>query len=56
MGSESGPLFEAARQHFLALVPHAESAVVPGVDHLMQMGDPKAVAAPIAAFLARHPL
>ena len=56
LGGESGPLFEAAQRHFESLVPHAEFARVPGVDHLMQMGDPKRVAAPIADFLARHPL
>jgi pimeloyl-ACP methyl ester carboxylesterase len=56
LGGESGPLFEAAQRHFEALVPNAEFARVPGVDHLMQMGDPKRVAAPIADFLARHPL
>jgi pimeloyl-ACP methyl ester carboxylesterase len=56
LGGASGPLFEAARRHFEALVPHTESVVLPGIDHLMQMGDPKRVAAPIADFLARHPL
>jgi 3-oxoadipate enol-lactonase len=56
IGSESGPLFEAGKQHFQSLVPHTEEAVVPGVNHLMQMRDSKLVAAPIAAFLSRHPL
>jgi pimeloyl-ACP methyl ester carboxylesterase len=56
MGGDSGPLLEAAKQHFQSLVPHTETVVVPGVNHLMQMGDPKGVAAPIASFLSRHPL
>jgi 3-oxoadipate enol-lactonase len=56
IGSESGPLFEAVRRYFLSLIPHAEEAVVPGVDHAMQMQDPKLVAAPIADFLSRHPI
>ncbi len=56
IGGRSGPLFEAARRHFESLVPHTETVEVPGVDHLMQMGDAMGVAAPIADFLARHPL
>ena len=55
-GSESGPRIEAGKQHFRSLIPHTEEAVVPGVDHFMQMQDPKLVAAPIADFLSRHPL
>jgi pimeloyl-ACP methyl ester carboxylesterase len=56
VGGASGPMIDVMKQHFLSLVPHAEKDVVPGVNHLMQMGDPKAVAAAIADFLARHPL
>ncbi len=55
-GSESGPMIEMFKQYFLSMIPHAEEAEVPGVDHAMQMQDPKLVAAPIADFLARHPL
>lgn len=55
-GSESGPLFERPKQLFLSCVPHAESAVLPGLDHLLMMRDPGLVARPIADFLARHPL
>ena len=55
IGSESGPFFEANEQHFRSLVPHAEYAVVPGVNHMMQMQDPKGVAAPLADFLSRQP-
>ena len=56
IGSESGPLFEAVKKYFLSLIPHAEEALVPGVDHAMQMHDPKLVAARIADFLSRHPI
>jgi pimeloyl-ACP methyl ester carboxylesterase len=54
LGSESGPLFERAEEHFRSLIPHTEVVVLPGVNHLMQMRDPKAVAEPIAGFLARQ--
>ena len=56
IGSESGPLFEAVKKYFLSLIPHAEEAVLPGVDHAMQMQDPKLVAAAIADFLSHHPI
>jgi pimeloyl-ACP methyl ester carboxylesterase len=56
IGSESGPLFEANKQNFQSLIPHTEEVMVSGVNHLMQMQDSKAVAAPIAEFLSRHPL
>ena len=55
IGSESGPVFEAAKQHFQSMIPSAEGAVLPGVNHLMQMRDPKLVAAAIADFLSRQP-
>ena len=56
MGSESGPMIEAGKRHLETLFPSAEHALLQGVDHLMQIGDPKRVAEPIADFLARHPL
>lgn len=55
-GSESGPLIEAGKRHFLSLVPHAEEVVLRGVDHAMQMSEPKLVAEAAADFLSRHPL
>jgi pimeloyl-ACP methyl ester carboxylesterase len=54
-GGESGPLFEAARQHFQSLIPQTDVVVVPGVNHLMQMSHPELVAAPLAHFLSAHP-
>jgi len=56
VGSETLPLVEALKQHFQSLIPHTEQVVIPGVNHSMQMQDPKAVAAAIAEFLSRHPL
>jgi pimeloyl-ACP methyl ester carboxylesterase len=35
--------------------PHAETHLVQGVAHCLQMEDPRAVAAAIANFLRRHP-
>jgi pimeloyl-ACP methyl ester carboxylesterase len=55
-GGASGPMVEALKQHFLSLVPAAESVVLPGINHLMQMQDPKAVGAAVATFLSRHPI
>ena len=56
IGSETLPLIEIVKQHFQSLIPHTEQVVVPGVNHSMQMQDPKRVAAAIADFLADHPL
>ena len=56
IGSETLPLIEVVKQHFQSLVPQTEQVVVPGVNHSMQMQDPKAVAAPIADFLSRRRL
>ncbi len=55
IGSETLPLIEVVKQHFQSLIPHTEQAVVSGVNHSMQMQDPKLVAAQIADFLSRHP-
>ncbi len=56
VGSESGPLYEAAAQYFRTLVPQTELVELPGVDHAMLTSDPKLVAETAAEFLARHPL
>ncbi len=56
VGSETLPLVEELKQHFQSLVPQTEQIVVPGVNHSMQMQDPKAVAVSIADFLSRRPL
>jgi pimeloyl-ACP methyl ester carboxylesterase len=56
VGSESGPLYEAAAKYFRTLVPQTEYIDLPGVDHSMLTSDPKLVAETAAEFLARHPL
>jgi len=56
VGSESGPLYEAAAKHFGRLVNQTEFVDLPGVDHSMLTSDPKLVAETAAEFLARHPL
>ncbi len=53
-GSESGPMIEGARDHFLSLVPKAESVELPGVNHSMNTQDPGLVAGAVAEFLARQ--
>ena len=53
-GSESGPLIEQLKDHFLSLVPKAESILLPGVDHSMNTQDPALVAGVVAEFLARQ--
>jgi pimeloyl-ACP methyl ester carboxylesterase len=54
-GSNSGPLIEALKDHFLALVPTAETIELPGVNHSMNTQNPALVAGAVAAFLARQP-
>jgi pimeloyl-ACP methyl ester carboxylesterase len=56
LGGESGLRFQAAALHFRSLVRQTESKVVPGVNHLMQLRDPKLVAEATADFLSRHPM
>jgi pimeloyl-ACP methyl ester carboxylesterase len=54
-GSESGPFIETLKDHFLSLVPKAESVKLPGVDHSMNTKAPGLVASAVAEFLARQP-
>jgi 3-oxoadipate enol-lactonase len=56
IGSESGPLFEEPLHLFHSAVPQTEEVVVPGLNHLLQMRNPRLVAEAIADFLARRPL
>jgi 3-oxoadipate enol-lactonase len=56
LGGDSAPLFQASRALFATSVPHAECVELPGLDHLLQVRDPKRVAGAIASFLAQHPL
>lgn len=56
LGGDSAPVFHASRALFASSVPHAECVELPGLDHLLQVRDPKRVGAAIAGFLERHPL
>lgn len=56
LGGASGPFFERSREQLLASLPHAEDAVLPGLDHMLQMRAPDVLARTIADYLARHPL
>lgn len=56
VGSQSGPLYEAAAQYFETLVPQTERVELPGVDHAMLTSAPRLVAETAARFLAHHPL
>jgi len=53
-GSESGPLIESLKDHFLSLVPKAESLRLPGLDHSMTTKGAGLVWEAVAEFLARH--
>jgi pimeloyl-ACP methyl ester carboxylesterase len=59
LGGESGalgPRFGETHRLLLTWLPHAEGAVLPGATHLMQLEDPRGLAAVLTAFWARHPL
>ena len=53
-GTQSGPMIEAARDHFLSLVPKAALVELPGLDHSMNTKGPRLVAEAVAEFLARQ--
>jgi pimeloyl-ACP methyl ester carboxylesterase len=56
MGSASGARYEAMKDNFVSLVSETEVVVLPELDHLLFIRDPKLVANTIAEFLARHPI
>jgi 3-oxoadipate enol-lactonase len=56
IGNESGPIFDAAREYFESMIVGAEGVVLGGVNHLMQMRNPRSIAEAIASFLDRHPM
>jgi 3-oxoadipate enol-lactonase len=56
LGAESGPLFEAPRALFRGAVSQAEEAVLPGLNHLLHIRNPRLVAETVTEFLGRHPL
>ena len=58
-GGESaslGPLSHQITERATALLPHAEVAIIDGVNHAMPLQDPGAVGRAIAAFVRRHPI
>jgi pimeloyl-ACP methyl ester carboxylesterase len=55
IGSESGPLFEEPLHLFQSSIPQTEEVVLPGLDHLLQMRNPRLVAEKIAGFLVKQP-
>jgi pimeloyl-ACP methyl ester carboxylesterase len=56
VGSESGALFEEPLHLFKSSVPQTEESIAPGLNHLLQMRNPRIVAEAIADFLARQPM
>jgi hypothetical protein len=49
-------VFDRPKQAFQSTVTQAEDLVLPGLNHLLHIRNPRLVAGPIADFLARHPL
>jgi pimeloyl-ACP methyl ester carboxylesterase len=56
IGSESSPTMYEYEHQLQAWFPQLETGRVVGVNHLMQIMQPRPVAEAIAGFLARHPL
>jgi pimeloyl-ACP methyl ester carboxylesterase len=56
LGSESGPFFTEGAELLCSWLPDCHTVVVQGVNHGLQVQNPKQVAADIADFLRRHPL
>jgi pimeloyl-ACP methyl ester carboxylesterase len=53
---DSWPGFQKANDLLQAWIPQTEAAVLPIDRHLLQIMDPRAVAAELAGFFARHPI
>jgi pimeloyl-ACP methyl ester carboxylesterase len=56
LGAESGPLFIEGHALVRRWIPQAESFVLPGATHTLQMQNPRGMAEALAGFFARHPL
>jgi pimeloyl-ACP methyl ester carboxylesterase len=50
------PRFTETQRLLLAWLPRAESFVLPGATHFLQLENPSGIAEALAAFFARHPL
>ena len=53
-GADTWPMFEQMRNDTLAVLPHAESAVVRGAGHLVASTHPVQTAHRVVEFLDRH--
>ncbi|MBK1787018.1 alpha/beta fold hydrolase [Prauserella cavernicola] len=56
LGTQSSPVFAEGRDLLAARLPQLEVAVLPGLNHLLQLRDPARVAAVVAGFLHHHPM
>jgi pimeloyl-ACP methyl ester carboxylesterase len=54
-GAQGMPIYVERRRLLKSWAPQTEDVTLPGLNHALQMQDPKAVAEAIAAFLKRHP-
>jgi pimeloyl-ACP methyl ester carboxylesterase len=56
VGSESDPAFSEIEELLRGLLPQLETTRVQGVNHLLHLKRPQAVAETVAKFFAQHPL
>jgi pimeloyl-ACP methyl ester carboxylesterase len=56
VGSETAPLWVEVAAFLRASLPYVEEREIDGVGHLLQLQDPRSVAAAVAEFLARNPM
>jgi len=54
--SEVSPVFGKRQELLLAWLPKVEAFILPDATHLLHVQNPRAMAAGLAAFFARHPL
>jgi pimeloyl-ACP methyl ester carboxylesterase len=54
--AEVSPVFGKRQELLLAWLPKVEAFLLPGATHLLHVQNPRAMAAGLAAFFARHPL
>jgi pimeloyl-ACP methyl ester carboxylesterase len=56
IGADSVAYFRETSEAVAAALPNSETVIIEGANHLLQITRPAAVAAPLAAFLGRHPM
>ena len=54
--TEVSPVFGKRQELLLAWLPKVEAFILPDATHLLHVQNPRAMAAGLAAFFARHPL